>query len=122
MRKVLIVCLVLFLAGCGQEKTTADWIAQLRDTDAARRLEAVKELGKRETELEAVVPALAEALKDANGYIRRDAAVALGKLGPGASSAVSALRAAEKDKERSVRKAASDALEKIGAGAKAGAR
>ncbi len=122
MRKILMLCLVLLLTGCGQEKTTADWIAQLRDKDAARRLEAVKELGKRESELEVVVPALAEALKDNNGYVRRDAAVALGKLGPGASSAVSALRAAKKDKERSVRKAASDALEKLGAADKAGAR
>ena len=120
MRKILIVCLGLLLTGCGQDKTTADWIAQLRDKDAARRLEAVKELGKRETELDAVVPALTEALKDANGYVRRDAALALGKLGPGASSAVSALRAAQKDKERSVRKAASEALEKLGATAKGG--
>src|SRR5205085_11144308 len=111
MRKVLMMCLVLLLTGCGQEKTTADWIAQLRDKDAARRLEAVKELGKREAELEVVVPALAEAVKDANGYVRRDAAVALGKLGPGASSAISALRTAKKDKERSVRKAASDRSE-----------
>jgi HEAT repeat protein len=122
MRTIRTVILVVLLTGCGQDKPTADWIAQARDKDAARRLEAVKELGKRETELDAVVPVLIQALKDENSYVRREAATALGKLGPGASSSVSALRLAEKDKEKSVRKAASDALEKLGAGAKAGKR
>ena len=112
MRKFLILCLAVVM-GCGKEKTTADWITQLHDKDSARRLEAVKELEKRETELEAVVPALIEALKDENSYVRRDSATALGNLGSGAASAISALRVAQQDRERSVRKAASDALQKI---------
>ena len=115
MRVILMLCLALLPAGCSKEKSTADLLTQLRDKDAARRVEAVKELGNRESDLDTVTPALIQALKDENAFVRRDAARVLGSFGPRASSAVSALKTAQKDKERSVRKAADEALEKIGA-------
>jgi HEAT repeat protein len=123
MKRVLWVCLGLLLTGCGNDRPTEELVGQLKDPDAARRLEAVRELGSRGA-AEGVVPALAAALKDRDGYVRRDAARALGKAGAGARGAVPALLAARKDRERSVRKAAEDALKQIdpGAAAKAGGR
>jgi HEAT repeat protein len=122
MRRVLPVCLGLLLTGCG-ERPTAELVSQLEDPDAARRLDAVRELGKRGAD-EGVVSALAGALKDRNAYVRRDAALALGKMGAEAGLAVPALLRARKDRERSVRKAVEVALKQIdpGAAAKAGAR
>ena len=119
MRRCLVLSFVILVAGCGR-RSTEDLIKELKDADAARRLEAVRELGRRDEA--AVVPALVEALKDANGYVRRDAALALGKFGQEARLAVSGLLAARKDKERMVRKAVAEALRSIDpqAAAKAG--
>src|SRR5262245_38001732 len=116
MRKLVVVWLGMLAAGCGGEKATDEWVGQLKDSDAARRLEAVRELGRRGPAAE-VVSALAAALKDREGYVRRDAAAELGRLGVGARAAVPALLAAKKDRERSVRKAAAKALEQIDPGA-----
>ncbi len=111
MKKVLVVCLAVLLAGCGQ-KSTGDWVTQLKDKDVALRQQAVKALGK-SGEAGVAVPALAEALKDENAFVRRDAAGALGGFGPEAKPAVPSLTAALKDKEHSVRQAAAQALKKI---------
>ena len=50
MRRICVFCLGLLLVGCGQEKTTSDWIEQLKDKDVAQRLQAVKVLGERGAE------------------------------------------------------------------------
>jgi HEAT repeat protein len=112
MKKFLPLCLAILLCGCGEEKSTSDLIDQLRHQDAARRLEAVRELGQR-PETQEVVPALIGALKDGNSYVRRDAAVVLGKLGADARPGVTALLAAHKDRERRVRRAVAEALKQI---------
>jgi HEAT repeat protein len=112
MNRFLPVGLALVLAGCGH-RSTDDWIAQLRDRDAARRLHAVKALGERAAEAPRTVPALAAALKDENAFVRRDAALALGRLGPQARPAVSDLVAAGRDRDGIVRRAAAAALQKI---------
>jgi HEAT repeat protein len=112
LRMLLPLGLALMLTGCGF-KSTDDWIAQLKDRDAARRLHAVRALGQRHAEARQSVPALALALKDENAFVRRDAAMALGSFGSEATSAVPDLVAAERDRNGSVRRAAADALQKI---------
>jgi HEAT repeat protein len=112
MNKFLPLGLVFLLAGCGRTSTD-EWIAQLKNKDAARRLHAVKALGERVAEAPRTVPALALALKDENAFVRRDAAVALGRLGSEARAAVPDLVAAGRDRNGNVRRAAVDALRKI---------
>jgi vesicle coat complex subunit len=112
VRKLLGVCLVVVVAGCGA-KSTGEWVEQLRSPDASLRLHAVRALGERGSEGAVVVPALAEALKDEDAFVRRDAALALGKLGPEARQAVPGLLAALRDKKPAVRKAAAEALKTI---------
>jgi HEAT repeat protein len=112
MNRLLPLGMAVLLAGCGT-RSTADWVAQLRDRDAARRLHAVKALGERPAEAGQAVPALAAALKDENAFVRRDAARALGRLGPDASAAVPDLVVAARDRDRNVRRAAAAALEQI---------
>jgi len=113
MRKLCFFCLLAgSLLGCAREKSTGDWVRQLKDPDASLRLQAIKALKDRISEA-AVVPALTETLKDDNAFVRRDAALALGKIGPDARPALPALTATLKDREHSVRKAAADALKKI---------
>jgi HEAT repeat protein len=112
MRKLPVFALLLLITGCGRQPSTNDWIERLKDPDASHRLAAVRALAKTSDE-EAVVPALAGALRDENYYVRRDAAAALGKMGPAARLAAPSLVAALNDKERSVRKAAAEALKKV---------
>ena len=63
MKRFLVVWLALVPFGCGG-KSTAEWVEQLNDKDAAQRIRAVKALGASHTERDLVVPALAGALKD----------------------------------------------------------
>jgi HEAT repeat protein len=113
MKNVRVLFLGFLLAGCSGSKSTQEWIEQLKDKDAALRLEAIKALGQSRGEVAAAVPALAEALGDTNAYVRRDAARALGQFSGEAKAAVPALTAALQDKERSVRLAVAGALKKI---------
>jgi HEAT repeat protein len=102
--------LTVLIAGCRGSKSTEEWLLQLGDPDAARRLKALHALGKIPEPGDQVVAALAKALQDKDAFVRRDAAVALGQIGPEARSAVPALLAAIKDRERQVRVAAVKAL------------
>ena len=112
MRTITAACLAILVAGCGG-KATEEWAQQLKDGDAAGRLEAIQQLKQRSAEAAAVVPALTAALKDENAFVRRDAATALARLGPEAHAAVPALLALKRDRERSVRKAVATALKEI---------
>jgi HEAT repeat protein len=114
MKRALLLCLGIVLAGCGREKSTDDWVAQLREGDPVARLEAIKALGTSDAETDQAVPALTEALKDGNAFVRRDAARALGTIGAGARPAISSLTRSLKDREGSVRRAAAKALKQIG--------
>jgi HEAT repeat protein len=78
-----------------KSKTVADWILGLKDTDAARRIEAAEALGKMATTgaitgptRQETVVALLAVLSDDRSYVRRSAVEALGHLGAEAKSAV----------------------------------
>jgi HEAT repeat protein len=114
MKRALILCLGILLAGCARDKSTGDWVSQLHDGDPVARLEAIKALGNNSSDVDQAVPALTEALNDPNAFVRRDAARALGTIGAGARPAIPSLTRALKDKEGSVRRAAASALKKIG--------
>jgi HEAT repeat protein len=119
---VALAAALLAAAGCGRGKTTQDWVAQMKDSDSAQRLRAVKAVAASRSEAALVVPALAEALKDPNAFVRRDAAEALKKIGPDARPAVPAILATLRDRNRSVRKAAAEALQSVDPEAVARAR
>jgi HEAT repeat protein len=114
---------LLLVAGCAN-RTTEDWLRQLKDPEVVKRREAIRELGARRLEAAQVVPALVEALRDDSSYVRHDAATTLGKFGSEAQAAVPALLGALADREKSVRTAAAAALKKVdpSAGARAGGR
>jgi HEAT repeat protein len=78
-----------------RSKTAADWILVLKDTDAARRIEAVEALGKMATTpaitgpaRQETVAALLAVLSDDRSYVRRSVVEALGHLVPEAKNAV----------------------------------
>jgi HEAT repeat protein len=107
--------LLLLAAGCGGGEPTAAWLGRLHDADSATRLTAVKTLGPRTSEADAIVPALAERLRqDEDPYVRRDSANALGGFGAAAKPAWAGLvSAARTDRDPRVRKSAAAALKKI---------
>jgi HEAT repeat protein len=107
--------LFLAAAGCGGGEPTAAWLGRLTDADPATRLTAVKTLGQRPGEADAIVPPLAERLRqDDDPYVRRDSANALGGFGPAARPAwPEMLDAARRDRDPRVRRAAAAALKKI---------
>jgi HEAT repeat protein len=112
MYRILLGCLLVLAVGCGP-RSTAHWLAQLKDQDVVKRRQAVRELGARSKEAGRVVPALGDALHDANGYVRRDAALALSKFGPDAREYVPVLENALDDDDPGVRRAAGIALRKL---------
>jgi HEAT repeat protein len=120
MKRVLLLVFAVFIVGCGQ-KSTDDWLRQLKDDDVLMRREAIRELGDCAGEAPLVVPALTEMLRDKNPYVRHDAALSLGKFGPEAREAVPAIKAMLKDKDQTVRHGVAAALQKIsGSGVPAG--
>jgi HEAT repeat protein len=112
-RSVCMVLLVLVM-GCSQ-RTTDDWLKQLKDSEVPLHREAIRELGTRTDEAGRIVPAFTEALRDQNHYVRHDLAITLGKFGKEARGAIPALKALLKDKEPSVRQGAANSLKKISA-------
>jgi HEAT repeat protein len=108
----VVAGLALALGGCGG-KPTGELLELTKSKDSADRARAVRALGDRGAEADAVVPVLMAALKDEDAFVRRDAARSLGRIGPAASAAVPALRAATRDKNVHVREAAADALRKV---------
>src|SRR5712692_8975129 len=79
-----------------KSKTAADWILVLKDTEAARRIEAAEALGKMAATgdltvagcQETAVAALLAVLGDDRSYVRRSAVEALSHFGAEAKSAV----------------------------------
>ncbi len=112
MKRLIMLTFVVLVAGCSQ-KTSDDWLKQLKDPDVLLRREAIRELGDCSGETERVVPALTEMLHDKNPYVRHDAALTLGKFGPEARAAVPAIKILLKDKDQSVRHGIVAALRKI---------
>jgi HEAT repeat protein len=112
MKRGMLLVFVVFVVGCGQ-KTTDDWLKQLKDEDVLFRREAIRELGECSGEPERVVPALTEMLRDKDQYVRHDAALTLGKFGPDARGAIPAIKAMLKDKNQNVRHGIAAALKKI---------
>jgi HEAT repeat protein len=112
MRPSLLIGACLLLAGCNG-KSTAEWVAQLRDRDSTQRLHAIQALGENRTDAEIVVPALAQTMQDADAFVRRDTARALARFGQAASAAVPALRLACRDRNQHVRQAATEALRQV---------
>jgi HEAT repeat protein len=113
MKRLLLACCLSLAAGCGGDKSMAEWVEQLKDRDSAQRLRAIRALERQSSEATSVVPALAICLSDPDAFVRRDAAEALGRFGPEARSATSALTRALRDKTPAVRKAAAAALKKL---------
>ena len=109
----LLLCGLLLLTGCGEDKPTSEWVVQLQASDSSQRLHAIKALAGRKADAQTVVPALIPALKDQDAFVRRDAATALGRLGRAATDAVPALLPLLRDHHASVRKAAASAIKKI---------
>src|SRR5439155_626336 len=94
-----------------QEKTAADWIPVLKDTDAARRIQAAEALGK--IGAKEAVPALVAILSDDRSYVRRSAVEALGQIGPRAKDAISVLIPKSHDPSTEVRREVVLTLAKI---------
>jgi HEAT repeat protein len=109
---VVLLCL-LACAGCGQTKSTAALLEDLKAPEERERIIAVRTLPRRKADAAQVVPALIEALKDKEGDIRRSAAIGLGSFGEQAKDAIPALEGARSDRDARVREAAGVALSRI---------
>ena len=110
-RFVLLLCLLA--VGCGQKKSTAELIVDLKSPREKERVIAVRLLSQRKGDAAQSVPALVEALKDKENDIRWSAAIGLGRLGESAKEAIPALETARRDRDAWVREAAGVALSRI---------
>ena len=110
-RFVLLLCLLA--VGCGQKKSTAELIVDLKSPREKERVIAVRLLSQRKGDAAQSVPALVEALKDKENDIRWSAAIGLGRLGESAKEAIPALETARRDRDARVREAAGVALSRI---------
>jgi HEAT repeat protein len=110
-RLLLLFCLAS--AGCGQTKSTAQLLEDLKSPQESERIIAVRTLPLRKGDAAQIVPALIEALKDKDGDVRRSAAIGLGSFGEQARDAIPALEAAKSDRDARVREAAGNALSRI---------
>jgi HEAT repeat protein len=107
----------LVVCGCGKkQKTTAELIEDLKGTNEADRLIAVRLLPQHKDEAAQSVPALIDALKDKAGDIRLSAAIGLGAFGEQAKDAIPALQAARRDHDARIREAAGHAMTRIDPG------
>src|SRR6266478_1526658 len=110
-----------------KELTAADWIRQLRDNDAARRIQAAEALGKmdfrktgaitgparQENAAQEAVAALLGVLSDDRSYVRQSVVQALGRIGPEAKGATLVLIEKSKDPSADVRRETVWALGRI---------
>jgi HEAT repeat protein len=104
---------LLSCAGCAKEKSTDDLIGDLKSTQGAERIKAVRLLSQRKGDPAKVVPALTECLKDKEVDVRWSAAIGLGYYGEQAREAIPALQEAERDPDARVREAARVGLSRI---------
>src|SRR5207245_9024121 len=79
-------------------KSVEEWLQQLKDSDAAKRREAVVALGSFGPDLsKAAIRTLGTLLKDNDAHVRHAAALSLGNYGPAAKVALGPVREAVKD-------------------------
>jgi len=113
MRIGLVLFLCLPACGCGNKKSTAALMEDLKSRQERDRIIAVRLLPQRKGDAAQVVPGLIEALKDKAGDVRWSAAIGLGSFGEQARDAIPALQAAQRDRDARVREAAGVALSRI---------
>jgi HEAT repeat protein len=120
MKYVIMACLAVALAGCGNGpptvssgKPVAYWVQAVKDPDIRLRKKAVAALGNVGPADAAAIPALTAAVADALPEIRREAILALLKSGRDAHGAIAAITAALQDPDAQVRLVAEKALLKI---------
>lgn len=123
MKKLLLPCLLLLLAGCQgaasgdplaehdfEGKSFEQWVAQLQDQDAYMRREATAAMERIGPNDKEAVPALAVMVRHPNANVRWLAVRALGRIGNDAKKAHKEVANAMNDKDRRVRK---DAIKSI---------
>src|SRR5436190_18342993 len=95
MKKTLLLCLVLLLAGCVRSEDlyqglpASHWLKELKNDFASARWRAAIALGEIGPRAgKRAIPALIEALHDEDGVVRWAAAMALRRFGPDAKGAV----------------------------------
>ncbi len=110
---VLLLCL-LACAGCSNQKSTDELIADLKSGNEIEGVKAARTLPRGKGDAAKVVPALIEALAHRGSDVRRSAAIKLGVFGEQAKDAIPALQKAEEnDGDARVREAAGIALSRI---------
>jgi HEAT repeat protein len=122
MKRLLIVCLLLVLAGCEREATfqgrpTSHWIEDLKNPSYMARVRAANALGNIGPEARKAIPDIIPLLDDREFLVRWAAAGALGQLGPPAKDALPTLKKlAAEDPDPGVRDAADNAVKEISSG------
>jgi hypothetical protein len=121
MKRLVIACLLLLPAGCGETEPTFEgrprshWLAELKNSASTARLRAAHVLGQHAAEAKQAIPELIKLLDDPAPLVRWMAAEALGKFGADARDAAPALRKlATQDPEARVRDVAARALQQMG--------
>jgi HEAT repeat protein len=110
---VLLLCL-LACAGCSQQKSTDELIADLKSGTEIEGVKAARLLPRAKGDAEKVVPALIEGLTHKANDVRRSSALKLGEFKEHAKDAIPALqKAQENDSDARVREAAGIALSRI---------
>ena len=110
---VLLLCL-LACAGCSQQKSTDELVADLKSGTEIEAVKAARTLPRGQNDAAKVVPALIEALKHQGNDVRRSSALKLGEFHGFAKDAIPALQQAEQnDPDARVREAAGIALSRI---------
>jgi HEAT repeat protein len=115
MRKLFLVSLTLFLAGCGKtpEYSVPALTELLKHQDPAMRSYAARHLHKFGSKAASAVPALIEALKDEDANVRSGACYSLALIGSAAQPAVPALKELLNDSDAGVRKGAAYAVKRL---------
>jgi HEAT repeat protein len=116
MRTLILVCLAVFVSGCGSKKqdySVPGLIKSLTHKDPDVRSTAATGLAKYGPQAPEAVPALTAALKDEDKHVRRAVIYALAAIGRDARDAIPGLKETLKDKDPKVREAAAFALKEI---------
>ena len=112
-RLALLLCL-LACAGCSQQKSTDELIADLKSGAEIEAVKAARTLPRAKEDAEKVVPALIDGLTHKGNDVRRSSALKLGEFKEQAKDAIPALQKAEEnDGDARVREAAGIALSRI---------
>src|SRR5262245_47937040 len=124
MKRLLIVSLIVFAAGCEREPTfqgkpRSYWLQELKSPSSTTSMRAANAVGHFAPEAKEAIPDLIQLLDAREPLVRWAAAEALGKFGTDARDAVPALRKlAAEDPEAAVRETAGSALAQIAPGAR----